>query len=337
MSHRLLATTCVLALLPCGAAWAEPIGVLRPPGFDEARKLALAEVSDPAARKSAEALWDRTLEIELLDRVAATLAAADPEARRLLDSARDSASPAPTSVPAILRDSSKSAFFRNNLALAYAKEIATRRVHEEASDTLRAITPELTVDPATYYFFRAVAEHKLHKKDDSLRSIDRLLTGVADVPERYRRVAMLMAAEMRQWKDKDLGYIARLMDDLVRRFDLARGGDLNIRQQEEVIALLDKIITNLERRHPRGDNPTPPGPPGDRRTVQPRRPADREYDEGPGGPGFAPERRFRADMKVWGNLPEKEKVRALEQYYRELPAHYREAIEEYARISARGK
>ena len=40
--------------------------------------------------------------------------------------------PAPTEVPAMLKDKKKPAFFRNNLALAYGKALTMRKVYEEA-------------------------------------------------------------------------------------------------------------------------------------------------------------------------------------------------------------
>ena len=40
---------------------------------------------------------------------------------------------------------------------------------------------------------------------------------------------------------------------------------------------------------------------------------------------------------MWGKLPEKEKVKAMEQISRDYPPHYREAIEEYLRRSSKGK
>ncbi len=250
--NRMLAAALVV-LVGGGVAFAgdltapPALGVIKAPGFDKAKELALKEVHNPALLKSAEALWDPAKEMTLLDRVAETLAIACPDAKKVVELARDSSRPAPTEVPAVIKNQKCSAFFRNNLGLYFAKEVATRRVHEEALETLKAVTPEQSVDPASYYFFRAVAEHKLQMKEEGLLSVNRLLNNVADAPERYTTVATLMKEEMVRWKGKDLGYIARAMDDLARRFDLARGGDLNIAKQGEVIALLDQMIKELEK------------------------------------------------------------------------------------------
>jgi hypothetical protein len=45
-----------------------------------------------------------------------------------------------------------------------------------------------------------------------------------DVPERYRLVAVLMAFDMGSWQEKDLGEIARKMNNIQRRLELSRGG-----------------------------------------------------------------------------------------------------------------
>src|SRR5436189_79973 len=73
-------------------------------------------------------------------------------------------------------------FFRANLALAYAKALSNRRVYEEALDALKTVKAEQLVDPAAYFFHKAVAEHALILKDDASRSIARLLDEVPEAP-----------------------------------------------------------------------------------------------------------------------------------------------------------
>jgi hypothetical protein len=111
-------------------------------------------------------------------------------------------------VPALLKDAKAAPFFRANLALAYAKALSNRRVHEEALDTLKAVTPEQVIDPASYLFHRAVCEHALVLKKEATGTINRLLEDALDAPERYKTVATLMLLDMQTWKDKkDLGAI----------------------------------------------------------------------------------------------------------------------------------
>src|SRR5439155_8344382 len=146
-----------------------------------------------------------------------------PEAAKLLAEARNADSPAPVAVPALLKNS-KNAFFRANLALAYAKALTIRKVYEEALDSFAAVKPEDVIDPAAYFFHKAVCEHALMLKDQADSTIDRLLVDVVDAPDRYRHVAALMHFDMVTWQEKDLGWISRKMANIERRLELKRGG-----------------------------------------------------------------------------------------------------------------
>jgi len=177
-----------------------------------------------------------------------TLALGNTDAAKLLAEARDPGTAAPKEVPSLIRDTKLPGYFRANLALAYAKALSNRRVYEEALDALAAVRPEQVVDPSAYFFHRAVAEHALVRKNDAIRSIARLLDDVMDAPDRYRLVALLMFVDMQSWKEKDLDWIARKMDNIERRLDLARGGPQTQKIQREVVARLDEIIKELENR-----------------------------------------------------------------------------------------
>src|SRR5262249_39006347 len=126
------------------------------------------------------------------------------------------------------------------------RALSNRRVHEEALEALRTTRAEDVVDPASYLFHKAVAEHALLLKDDAHRTIIQLLEDVPDAPERYKIVAALIHFDMLMWKEKDLGWIARKMDNIERRLELARGGPKTQKMQKEVVARLDELIKELE-------------------------------------------------------------------------------------------
>ncbi len=225
-------------------------GTLKTVSLDDAHRQALDWVKSsgklrPDTLKHVEALWahgDRGV----LDLVASTLTLVDDQAAKLLKEARDPASPAPTEVPALLKDAKRTSFFRANLALAYAKALSNRRVYEETLTVLKTVKPEEVVDPAAYFFCRAVAEHALLLKAEAERSIVGLMEDVSDAPDRYRLVGVLMLYDMQSWRNKDLGEIARKMDNIERRLDLARGGPQTQKIQKEVVARLDELIKKLE-------------------------------------------------------------------------------------------
>jgi len=251
------------------AAWALAIGVLcvSPALADDAKKPAkdtssfsvLQAPSATAVKAQAlewlkttgkmddaafTAIWDS--DQPTLDKVAATLALGDAEAAKLLAETRDDAVPAPTAVSALLKDAKRPVFYRANLALAYGKALAGRKVFDEALEALKAVRPEQVVDPASYFFHKAVAEHALMLKNEADDSIFRLLDDVAEAPERYKMVAALMHFDMLTWQEKDLGWIARKMDVVKDRLELTRGGKKTQKMQKEIAARLEEMIKELE-------------------------------------------------------------------------------------------
>ncbi len=292
--------------------------------------------SGPEVDAAFAAIWAKDRPV--LERLANTFALGDVEAARLLAEARGTG-PAPTAVPALLKDARKPAFFRANLALAYGRALTERKVYEEGLEALALVNPEDVVDPSAYFFSKAVCEHAMMMKDDAARTIDRLLGDVTDAAERHREVAALMRYDMETWAEKDLGWIARKMDNIQRRLDLNRGGEKTRQQQREVLDALAKLIKDLEDPGDGPRTPKPPGPDGDGPTVPgPRsgqgRPAPDSTPGGVSGIGQVDLRRFAAGTQ-WGKLPPKERAQIMAELTRGLPPKDRAVIETYVRSLAR--
>jgi len=201
--------------------------------------------ADPATQKAFADLWNG--EGAVLTKVTETICLGDPAAKKLLDEARNPKTSAPSEVPSLVKDRKLPAFYRANLGLAYAKALSNRRVYEEALETLESIKPEQVVDPGAYLFHRAVAEHALMKRNEAAHTIIRLLDDVSDSPARYMSLLKLMIVDMAGWQEKDLGAIARKMDNIERRLDLSRGGPKTQKIQKDVIARLDELIKEKEQ------------------------------------------------------------------------------------------
>ena len=219
--------------------------------------------SDAATLQKLDAIW-KDSQRSALDRMADSLALGDPLAAKLIAEARNLDAPAPIVLPSVFKNEKTSAFYRANLGLVYARALTTRRVYEEALDTLKLFGAEQVVDPAAYLFHRAVCEHALQQKPEASKTISRLLEeGAAISPDRYKIVATLMLLDMHTWKDKDLGDIARKMDNIERRLEIARGGPETRRQQREVLNRLDELIKQLENQNKKkkkpGDGQPKPG------------------------------------------------------------------------------
>jgi hypothetical protein len=192
-------------------------------------------------------LW-ASEDLSVFDRVVETLKLGSPEAAKLLAEAKNADKSAPKEVPALFKDEKQNTFFRANLALSYAKALCSARVYEEALGTLKTVAPEQVVDPSAYLFHKAVAEHGLTKKKEAISSIIRLLDDVMDAPDRYKMLATIMFIDMQGWKaeDKDLGNIAKLMDNSERRLGLGRGGPETQEIQKKIVFRLDELIKEKE-------------------------------------------------------------------------------------------
>jgi hypothetical protein len=323
-------------------------GTLQSPTLQAARAQALDWLkstgkTDEASQKAFAAIWDS--DRILLDKVTDTLVLGDAKAARLLADVRDPKTPAPTGVPSILKDTKVNAFLRANLGLAYARELANRRIFEECLEALKAVKPENVVDPSVYFFNRAVAEHTLMLRKEADDTIFRLLDDVTDAPERYRHVAALMHLDMLTWQDNDLGWISRKMSVIRDRLDLTRGGKKTQQMQKEVLVRLEEMIKELENRTksncncnggacPPGGQPQQGGPPSGNTPSNPAQ--DSALPSAPPGKGIVDNKRLKEIADVWGTLPEKERAKAMVELTRDMPAKYREAIEIYLKqISAR--
>jgi hypothetical protein len=327
-------------------------GAITPPSAEKVLKDSadwLKEVGKYEANRQAfDALWaDKSKTV--LDKVAGTFALGDADAAKILTGAKDPQAPAPTTLPEILQDTKKSQFYRANLALAYAKGLVCRKVYEEALDTLKMFKAEQVVDPASFLFFKSVAEHGLMFKKEANETIARLLDDVPTAPERYKMVAALMHFDMVGWQDRSvldkLGTIGRKMDNIQRRLTLERGGKKTQKQQKEVVARLDELIKELENMNtsdcpscPNGGNcpsggqakgPPSNGKPG--KNIQASSPQQDSIGGGGSGPGQIDPKKIKDLAEKWGNLPAKDREATMAQLTRNMDPRYREIVQEYFR------
>lgn len=335
----------VLMAGPLGAAETAAVkrdafGTLQSPAVETARDQARdwLKATGNMNQGAFDAIWSE--ERPLLDRVADTLALGHPDAGKLLAGARDSAGSPPKATPALLQDAKLPAFFRANLSLAYAKALSNRRNFEEALDALKTVKAEQVVDPAAFFFHKAVAEHALLQKEPATRSIVRLLDDVADAPDRYKLVATLMFFDMQGWKEKDLAEISRKMNVISWRLDQSKGGPKTQKIQKEVVLRLDEIIKEMEnqKKQQQASASDPNGggcPSGAQPGAQPgntNQPSSPQQDSVGGtntGPGKIDEKTLKQYADVWGKLPEKERAKAMMELTRDMPPRYKEVIETY--------
>jgi hypothetical protein len=254
LTSAAVAAGLVLGLMPPPAGAADPkadytFGSLKATPPDVARAKAEAWLKSVGKFDAAafEKVW-ADADASVLDRTVASLELGSPDAKAAMAAARNAATEAPKQVPALIADEKADGYLRANLALGFARALTNARVYEESLQALSGVKPEAVVDPAAYFFHRAVAEHALMKKDDAMRSIVRLLDDVADAPDRYAMLGRILFVEMATWKkdEKDLANIRRLMDNSERRLEHARGGKTTQDIQKKIVFRLDELIKEKE-------------------------------------------------------------------------------------------
>jgi hypothetical protein len=339
----ILGLTALLAAGPASALGADAkpakeftFGIIKAPTAEQAKAQALEWLKSVKGDEAKfNTIW-ADADLSVLDKVTETLILGSPDAAKLMTLARAPDAPAPKELPDLLRDQKQDPFYRNNLALSYGKTLANRRIHEDALESLKTVKVDLVVDPAAYFFHKAVAEHALIMKDEATRDIGKLLDEVADAPERYKMVAALMFFDMQTWQDKGLDRIGKLMGSVERRLDVARGGPHTQKIEREIVKRLEEEIKKLENMVkgssasnggacPNGQPQN--GPPGN--TNQPSNPMRDSQIANNSGPGKIDPKNYKDESKAWGEMPEKERAKAMMRKIAELPPSQRKMIEDY--------
>jgi len=340
MSVRILVSGLLLLLAPvASSAASQPdalgnIPVLRAATLDDVREQAMSWLqerrADPATMTAVQEIWRSDAgsfaAASTLDRLAATIALVDPRAKALLDQCAKPADNLALVPPEWLMNAETPPLVRNNLRLYYGRWLSQHQLYDESLEQLAGLEPTDVVDPAALLFYQSVAHHRLLNKTDGLRTIDRLLSQVVEGPSRYVTVAGLMREDLKTLEDESLDHIARQMDDIRRRLDLGRAGEKVRKEEDDVIAALDKLIEDMEKQQQQQQQQNAGGgsPPPSSQPMPDSRIA------GAKGPGNV-DRKNIGNSAGWGDLPAKEREEALQQIGKDFPSHYRDIIEQYFR------
>jgi hypothetical protein len=297
--------------------------------------VAAAGVKDEKLREQVGKIWvlpeeDSVSARLLLAKVIATFALIDEDAKSFVGACTLLNAPLlPPAAKLLSRDGSDP-FFQANLRLFYGRYLAQRQLYDEALEVFNKLDPKTVVDPATCLFYKAVCEHQLLMTKAGLVTIGKLLESTEEVPVSYTSVATLMQYELENLRAESLDEVARRMKDVHRRLGLARGGQKVQKEEDKIIATLDKIIEKLEQQQGGGGG----GGNGQGKTNQPSSPANDSGIKGTTAPGHVDRKNFRK-QGGWGDLPPKEEARAKNLINRNLPPHYKQAVEQYFKKIAR--
>jgi len=287
---------------------------------------------DELTKAKVDTMWSResagAFGTDVLDRLVTTISLVDRSTKDLVELCRSDQRPLPLPKFDLLEGANVPPLVRNNLRLHYARWLAGQGFYDESLAQIDDLKPEDVVDPASLLFYQSVAHHRLLDKKKFLPAVSKLLENKGAIPRRYETVAMLMESDFKPLKTDSLDEISRLMDDIERRLGFARAGTRVRKEEDDVIAKLDKMIEEIEKRQQQQSSSGAAG------GMNPARPMQDSMPGGGSGPGNVDQKRT-GSRSDWGNLPPKQRQEALQQIAKGLPAHYREVIEEYFRKLAR--
>jgi hypothetical protein len=316
------------------ATWASP-------QYGEAREevagwLDALQVDDET-RGKVEEIWPEKegeeTEVELLDRVAQSLAILEPESQPLLQMLSETRPRGRMPTFELLKDESLFAPLAAHLRLLYGRWLVQQEMFDESLEQFGDLQPSQVLAPATLLFHQSVAHHRLLQKDECLPKLARLLENEDQIPRRYRELTRLMESDLRPLKEDSLDEIARIMDNVTRRLNLGRAGQRVRQEEDDVIAKLDKMIEQLEQQQQQQQQQAGGGG-GQGQMPRSSSPMEDSRAAGGSGPGNVTPRNIGRGSG-WGNLPPKEREEAMQDITKNLPAHYRDVIEEYFRKLAR--
>ena len=302
-----------------------------PPQVVEVKAQAAAwlqqNVADAALRNKALAivngLGDQATGSELLDRLAETFAAVDPQVAQLVEMCSHPRSRLVLPTFAWMNASKAAPLLAANMRLYYGRWLVQGQWFEEALEQLNSLKPVEVVAPAELLFYQAVTFHRMLNKVEGLKVINQLLDGSEFSPRRYVAIAYLMQADLSTLEEETLDHIARRMEDVQRRLDLGRAGPKVRKVEDGVVESLDKMIKKIEDEQNKQSQ-------SQSNSLQSRSPAKDSTPMGGKAPGNV-DKKDIGHKSGWGNLPPKEREEALQNMGRDFPPHYRDAIEEYFR------
>ena len=336
MRMHVLSLSLVLCVAMVAPAWSAN-EVYAPSKLDDARSQVLTwaaaqpNVSEQQKTQLA-ALWSADIISEEADRVlelvVRSFAVVDADAAKLVTACNATSAVLLPPDGAFLKQPGRDPFLTANLGLFYGRYLVERRMFDEAVEQLGAVDPRRVVDPASLFFFKAVAQQGLLDVKPALQSLEQLLKNVERVPVRYSATATLMQADLQALQEKSLGEVARLMSDSERRLDLGRAGEKVQGVQERIISELDEIIKKIEQQQGGGGGGGGDGQGGN--SNESSNPANDSSVKGAEAPGNVDKKKFGKDGQ-WGNLPEKDQAKAKSDLNRNFPSHYQRAIDQYFR------
>ncbi|QDT12987.1 hypothetical protein [Stieleria marina] len=220
---------------------------------------------------------------------------------------------------------------RASLRTWLGRQLVRQRLYDEALPVIAEVEAAESIDPAATLFYRGACYHALLMKKEALTDLRRLLENEDKCPVRFSRTAKMMVADIKPLKEDSLDEISRLMTDVTRRLDLGRASDDVQDQEQKIIDKLTKLIEKIEEQQQQQQQQQQAGGGGQGSPKNGKSSPMQDSQIGGASGNGDVDRKNLEDRDGWGNLPPAERQQALQQISRDLPTHYREAIEAYFR------
>jgi hypothetical protein len=288
-------------------AMARTIAALEAAGYSP------ADHADDIAR-----LWQRPS--ATTEAVARSVALVHDEVRQLIDDAENSSSD--QAHPQELKTPIADPFLAANVDLFLAQSLVRQHRLDEALILIEKLAIDQLLEPSSAHLMSASCHFHLGDAAAAQASLDRL-EELDDVPARHAALAIALRSAVERTDPASLVGIARDMRDVRRRLDLEQSDEPVQTREDAILARLDKMIKELEQQQ----NKTAPGSANDPQSSAPAQDS-RLADMKAAG---QTDRQALRDRSAWGNLPPKERERALQEIGRDLPGPYRNAVEQYFR------
>ena len=278
----------------------------------------------------ARGLWEsgsESVRPDVLDRLAGCLAKVDERVQKLVELCSGVSKPGKLPEFAWLANSETPAFVIHNMRLYFARWLVQQGYYDEALSWTDGLTTDDVVSPDVLLFYRAVANQRLVRPDKADVELAQLMQREDELPTRYQKLADLMRKDLAGLQDESLDHISRRMEDVRRRLAQGRSGEHVQGVENGVIESLDKLIKKVEDQMQKQAQAAAG-------SAQPGQPSGTPMQDSQIAELKAPGRVEPRDIgrgTGWGDLPDKDREKALQEIGREFPSHYREVIEEYFR------
>lgn len=202
--------------------------------------------------------------------------------------------------------------------------------YEASQKILKIIHPKPEVH-TKYCFYNAVNSFSLNQREEAKKWLNYTTNNFNISDKRYIHIAELMSSEIENWKDSDVSDIGRDMKISADRLASSKGDKKTQDVQKQIIDKLDKLIKEKEDakngKNGEGDGKESEGKGGGNDPSTPK--SDSYADGGKSGKGIIDEKKLKGYGEKWGQLPEQERAKIIQEITRDLPPKYKPMIEDY--------